>query len=71
MDSANNNLLNTPLANTMKKVGMTPNLNSKLNQFVVRKPNNHSGNNTNFGSPVVTMSRDGTGGPQGNMEYRY
>ena len=43
-------LLNTPLANTMKKVGMNPNLaNNRLNQFLVKKgPGNGSSNNNTF-----------------------
>ena len=35
--SSTKNLLNTPLANTMKKVGINPQFNNKLNQYVVRK----------------------------------
>ena len=69
LDQTNSNLLNTPLANTMKKVGMTPNMSSKLNQFVVRKTNNPY-SNTNNGSPLVPMNRDGTGG-QGSLDIRY
>lgn len=43
-------LLNTPLANTMKKVGMNPNLaNNRLNQFLVKKgPANNNGSNNAF-----------------------
>lgn len=47
-------LMNTPLANTMKKVGMNPNLaNNRLNQFLVKK----GGNNNTYsgtGSPLHT-----------------
>lgn len=38
--STNSNILNTPLATTMRKVGINPQSNNKLNQFVVRKSNN-------------------------------
>ncbi|CDW87667.1 UNKNOWN [Stylonychia lemnae] len=61
-------LLNTPLANTMKKVGMNPNLaNNRLNQFLVKKGGNSS--YSGGGSPLTTQNnggsyRDGTGGPQ-------
>lgn len=44
----------------MKKVGMTPNLNNKLSDFVVKKTVNGA---STIGSPLITMSRDGTGGP--------
>ena len=58
------NLLNTPLANTMKKVGMTPLINNRLNNFVVKKNANTM---STVGSPLMTMSRDGTGGPQTSL----
>ena len=63
-NEATHTLLNTPLANTMKKIGMTPLMNNRLNNFVVKK-NTNSNNNTlsNVNSPIITMNRDGTGGP--------
>ena len=51
----NPNLLNTPLANAMKKVGMTPVLDNRLSTFVKKKvvPNTHAPqmNTSNSGSP--------------------
>ena len=38
MNRMSQNILNTPLGNAMKKVGMTPVLDNKLNSFVKRKP---------------------------------
>ena len=63
--SSHQNLLNTPLANTMKKVGLNPQFNNKLNQYVVKKGAN-SGTQLMSGQASPT-SRDGTGGPQGSM----
>ena len=54
------NLLNTPLANTMKKIGMTPMLGNKLNKFVVKK-NTAAISDPN--SALMTLDGDGTGGP--------
>lgn len=63
------NLLNTPLANAMKKVGMTPVLNNHLNDLVKKKvvlqtsqgPSN--GFNSNSGSPkTMSVYEDGTSG---------
>jgi hypothetical protein len=50
--NGSNNLLNTPLANTMKKVGINPNLNNnRLNQFLVKKgSNNNTSNNNTYNS---------------------
>ena len=59
------NLLNTPLANTMKKVGINPQFNNKLNQYVVRKGGQSS--TSIMSGQVSPTSRDGTGGPQNSM----
>ena len=62
------NLLNTPLANAMKKVGMTPLMDNSLNSFIKKKvvPNtfgNPQFSNSNSGSPKPLSScGDGTGG---------
>jgi hypothetical protein len=40
-------LLNTPLANTMKKVGMTPLMSGSLNSFVKKKVVNGADNTLN------------------------
>ena len=71
MQATNSNLLNTPLANTMKKVGMTPLMNKSLNNFVVKKGNNNNMTHSVMGSnsPSLMLNRDGTGGPQTNTMF--
>ena len=70
----NTQLLNTPLANAMKKVGMTPILDNRLNNFVKKKVvpiqmGQTSMDNSNSTSPKGPQSTygDGTGGLNSHM----
>jgi len=45
--NSNSSLLNTPLGNTMKKLGMTPNMGgNNLNRFLVKRGDGSSNSNT-------------------------
>ncbi len=61
-------IMNTPLASAMKKVGMTPAVNSQLNDFLKKKmvplQNNMYSSTSNSASPRVmsSMNDDGTAG---------